>query len=119
MDKFYLYLLNNFICLTIFYGSGETLRILIADDDAFMQEMLAQLMNDWGYSYEIVSDGKAALEKITKSDDPPDLVILDWLMPKLDGVDVCRIIRKLPDNPFCYVILLSGKGRLSFQAVSS
>ena len=74
-----------------------------------MQEMLAQLMNNWGYSYEIVSDGKAALEKITKSDDPPDLVILDWLMPKLDGVDVCRIIRKLPDNPFCYVILLSGK----------
>ncbi len=84
------------------------MNILIAEDDPFMQEMLGKLLGDWGYAYEIVSDGKSALEKMTKSDDPPDIIILDWFLPKLDGVEVCRIVRKLPEFPYCYIILVSG-----------
>jgi diguanylate cyclase (GGDEF)-like protein len=84
-------------------------NILIAEDDPFMQEMLGTLLGDRGYSFEMVSDGRAALEKVTKSDAPPDMIIMDWLMPELDGVDVCRAIRQLPDSQFCYIILLSGK----------
>ncbi len=58
----------------------------------------------------VCSDGSEAWA-ILNRDDPPQLVILDWMMPEMDGVQVCRELRKLARQPYIYVILLTGKNR--------
>ena len=53
-----------------------------------------------------VEDGEAAL-KILESDEAPELAILDWIMPKIDGVEVCAAIRQRAPHPYIYMILLT------------
>jgi CheY-like chemotaxis protein len=55
-----------------------------------------------------VADGQRALE-ILASDDPPRLAILDWMMPKMDGVEVCRRVRALDRDDYFYIIILTAR----------
>ena len=71
--------------------SGRARRALVADDDETNLRMLARLVRSWGFETIVATNGTCALE-ILESDTPPDVAILDWMMPGLSGPDVCRAV---------------------------
>ncbi len=71
-------------------------RILIADDDRAIRDALERAIGLEGYEVELVNDGVAALEAVARS--APDLLILDVMMPSLDGLGVCRALRNQGDR---------------------
>ncbi len=82
------------------------MRVLIAEDDVDSFELLATLLTSFGYEIVGVDNGDDAL-KILQRPDRPMLAILDWMMPGLSGIDVCRKLREQAcDNP-TYIILLT------------
>jgi sigma-B regulation protein RsbU (phosphoserine phosphatase) len=86
------------------------MRVLIADDDPVPRRMLEAVLTKWDYEVVVATDGAEAWE-ILQSDDAPPLAILDWLMPEIDGVEVCRRMRQRTDAPYVYFILLTSKDR--------
>jgi diguanylate cyclase (GGDEF)-like protein len=89
---------------------GEVvMRILIAEDDVRLGQLLELQLQDWGYQPTLVHDGFAAFEELCKPD-APRLALLDWLMPGLDGIEVCRRLRQEADCNYPYLILLTGQG---------
>jgi phosphoserine phosphatase RsbU/P len=85
------------------------MRILIADDDDVSRLELAALLCRHGHEVVAVSDGTAAWE-VLQGEDPPRLAVLDWLMEKMDGVEVCRRVRACPGLRNTYLILLTSRG---------
>jgi len=82
-------------------------RILVAEDSNYYRRLLEDTLTGWGYEVVLAGDGAQAWE-ILQREDSPQLIILDWLMPGMSGLEVCRAIRgKLP-KPYRYIILLSG-----------
>lgn len=87
----------------------DTSRVLIADDDEATRILLRTSLTQWGYSVIEAQDGEEAWE-ILKSPNPPHLLTLDWLMPKLDGIELCKRIEKdLSFHP--YIIFLTRMDR--------
>lgn len=83
----------------------DLLQVLIADDDAPTRVLLRSAISQWGYTITEAKDGNEAWE-IMQGSNPPQLLILDWLMPGLDGLQLCeRIKREIPVN--AYIILLT------------
>lgn len=82
------------------------MKILIADDEPVSRCLLEELLTDWGHEVVACSDGVPALEHM-QSDNAPKLAILDWQMPSLDGVEVCRRVRAAPVAIPPYLILLT------------
>ncbi len=80
-------------------------KILIVDDDKNICELLRLYLNKEGYQISLAYDGQAAVEAFEQQH--PDLVLLDVMMPKMDGWEVCRRIRAAGDTP---VIMLTAKG---------
>ena len=86
------------------------MRILIADDDPVSTLMLSKTVERWGYDPLIARDGLEAWEHITGKT-PPELAIIDWMMPKLDGIELCTRVRAMAmPNPL-YLILLTARTR--------
>jgi DNA-binding response OmpR family regulator len=84
-------------------------RILVVDDEIYIVHILEFTLTMEGYDVITAADGEEALRKIR--DDRPDLVVLDIMMPKMDGYEVCRRLRQDEDAQTLPVILLSAKGR--------
>jgi two-component system cell cycle response regulator len=84
------------------------MRILIADDESVSRRILQGLLVKWGYEVISAEDGNAAWEFL-KSPDAPRMALLDWMMPGLNGVDVCREMRSQRPEPYTYVLLLTAK----------
>jgi phosphoserine phosphatase RsbU/P len=84
------------------------LKLLLADDDALYRRLLERTLADWGYRVEAVSDGAAAWEALCAGG-APRLALLDWMMPGLDGPEVCRRARALPTAEPPYLILLTSR----------
>ena len=84
------------------------MRILIAEDDAVTRKLLEGLARSWGYDVAVSPDGASALESL-ESAITPQLALLDWMMPGLDGPEVCRAVRLRPDVQPTYLILLTSK----------
>jgi two-component system cell cycle response regulator len=84
------------------------MKILVADDDPTSRRVIEVCLTDAGYDVSIAVDGAQALEMIGRPDGPR-LLVLDRTMPHVDGLDVCRTIRKSAAQPDVYVILLTGK----------
>jgi len=84
------------------------MRILLADDDEVSCLALEALLTKRGYEVTAVTDGAEAWE-VLQSDDPPRLAILDWMMPGLDGPEVCRRVRATPRLEGTYVLLLTSR----------
>jgi sigma-B regulation protein RsbU (phosphoserine phosphatase) len=86
------------------------MRILAAEDDSTSRMILINALTKWGYEVIPATDGFDAWEKVKTTDAPP-LIILDWMMPRMDGIEVCRKIREMEkqsSNPF-YIILLTAR----------
>jgi phosphoserine phosphatase RsbU/P len=81
-------------------------NVLIAEDDRVTRRMLEAVLAEWGYESVVVSDGQAAWERL-RAPDAPRFALLDWLMPGLDGPEVCRRVRALPTRQPPYLILLT------------
>ena len=71
-----------------------SVRILIAEDEATNRLLLERTLQQWGHEVMVTEDGQQACD-ILKEDDPPKLAILDWMMPEMDGVEVCRWARRI------------------------
>ncbi|MBN2339801.1 MAG: diguanylate cyclase [Acidobacteria bacterium] len=84
------------------------MKVLLADDDAFFRLSLRKALCRWGYEVVLASDGTEAWD-ILQGIDPPRLVILDWMMPGMNGVDICRRIRAQMTDTYSYVILITSK----------
>ena len=83
--------------------------VLVVDDEPNIVLSLEFLMRQAGYNVRVARDGESALKAI--EDDPPALVLLDVMMPKRDGFDVCQAIRSNPKWKGVRVVLLTAKGR--------
>jgi sigma-B regulation protein RsbU (phosphoserine phosphatase) len=82
------------------------MRILIAEDDAVTARILENLTRSWGYETSMVKEGPAALAALLEAQSP-QLALLDWMMPGLDGPDVCSRVREAGGTS--YLILLTAK----------
>lgn len=91
-----------------FKNNGAGMNILIADDDRDSRALLELLLPKMGYSVTSASDGIEALAAMQKPD-APDLVLLDWMMPGMEGIDVCRNFREKCREAPKYIILLTAK----------
>jgi len=85
------------------------LKILVADDDAALCSHLEEVLTRWGYDVVVVRDGNEAC-RILLSDDAPKLAILDWKLPGLEGVEICRNVRAVA-HEYTYIILLTAQHR--------
>ena len=86
------------------------MKVLIAEDDMVSRRLLQATLCKWGYEPVVTSDGAAAWDVLQGRDSPP-LAILDWMMPGLDGLQVCHKVREIPTATPPYLILLTAKGR--------
>ena len=86
------------------------MRILVAEDERITQRILQALLHNWGDEVVCVSDGLAAW-KILEEDDAPRLAILDWVMPGLDGFEICQRLRRIENRPYTYVFLLTSRNQ--------
>lgn len=86
------------------------MKILIAEDSAVARRLLEATIRRWGHEVIAVADGALAWQAMERPD-APTLVILDWMMPEIDGVEVCRRIRQRDDGRYTYVILLTAKNQ--------
>ncbi len=83
------------------------MRVLIADDDPVVRHALTSYLAEWSYSAVVAANGEEAWVAL-RQPEPPLLAVIDWNMPGMDGVDLCRHIRATPDLAAMYLILLTG-----------
>ena len=88
------------------------MKVLIADDDPVSRRLLQASLEKWGYDAHAVVHGTAAWE-IMQEAQPPQLLILDWLMPEIDGVELCRRARTMKALQSSYIILLTSRSTKS------
>lgn len=86
------------------------MKILIAEDDPVSRRLLEAKLIKWGYEVLVTCDGGEAWTAL-QEEDAPRLAILDWMMPGMDGVEICRRVRQALDAPYTYIILLTALHR--------
>jgi DNA-binding response OmpR family regulator len=91
----------------------EQKKILIADDNENIREALSYLLEDEGYKLWLAKDGADALKQVREV--RPDVLLLDIMMPEINGYDVCRTIKNDPDLKKTYIIMLTAKGQVAEQ----
>jgi diguanylate cyclase (GGDEF)-like protein len=85
-----------------------TTRILVAEDETTFRHMLKTFLTKWGYQVVVASNGLEAW-KVLQAEDRPRLALLDWMMPGMDGVEVCRAVREKKPDPYIYLLLLTSR----------
>lgn len=88
------------------------MRVLAADDEPAMIRILERSLRSWGYEAVVAKDGVEAW-RILKHEDAPRIAILDWDMPGLSGLEVCRLLRSTPHGPGVYVLMLTAREQKS------
>jgi len=86
------------------------LRILIAEDDSVSRRILQLNLQKWGHELVVTTNGIDAYEAL-QAENAPRLAILDWMMPGLSGIEVCRLVRQLSATNNVYIILLTALSR--------
>jgi two-component system cell cycle response regulator len=84
------------------------MKILLADDEPTQRYLLEKLLQGWGHEVLLARDGDEAWAALA-SEHPPLLAVLDWMMPGMDGLYICRELRKRSNQPYVYVILITAK----------
>ena len=93
-----------------FDTSAGSVRVLVAEDDPVSRHRLHSALGSWGYEVTSVVDGHEALREVARPD-PPHIAILDWSMPRIDGLQVCRAIRETAAGQYVYIVLLTSHDR--------
>ncbi len=83
------------------------IKILCVDDDKHITDALARYLDKWGYQALIASDGETGLNII--QEEQPEIVLTDWMMPGMDGPELCRRVRSTGFTDYIYMILLTAK----------
>jgi two-component system, cell cycle response regulator len=83
-------------------------QVLIADDDAMSRRILQSWLESWGYQVVVAEDGDIAWS-ILQQEHAPEMLILDWVMPGIDGIELCRRIRERQKVVYQYILLATGK----------
>lgn len=83
------------------------MKILIAEDDRFQRTLLRKILEKWDHEVTETVDGVEALSEIKEGDYP--IVITDWIMPNMDGIELVRKIRSLPKGEYIYIIIMTSK----------
>jgi two-component system cell cycle response regulator len=95
--------------LTKFLRPGSSCnRVLVAEDDAMFRRILQSWLENWGYLVTLAEDGARAWD-ILQEEPPPQLLILDWMMPAISGLDLCRKVRESNQTPYQYILLATAK----------
>jgi diguanylate cyclase (GGDEF)-like protein len=81
-------------------------RVLVADDDSMFRKLLESWLRQWNFTVEVAADGAEAWQQM-QLPGAPRLLVLDWMMPGMDGIELCRRIRSLDLAPNPYIILLT------------
>ena len=84
------------------------MKVLIAEDEIVSRRLLESALPRWGYDVVTATDGEEAWT-LLQEPDAPTIMVLDWLMPRLDGVEICRRIRAHPRLSSVYIILLTSR----------
>ena len=87
------------------------IRVLIVEDDRFFQRVLHRRLAAEGYHVQAASDGREGMKAIVTFE--PDLVISDWMMPEVDGLELCQSVKTGLKEAAPYFILLTAKGEIS------
>ncbi len=90
------------------HAATPPMRVLAAEDNPVFQSMLKSMLTRWGYQAVIARNGTEAW-KVLDSGDAPRLAVLDWMMPGMDGVEICRRIRSANREPYIYILLLTAR----------
>jgi len=83
-------------------------RVLVAEDDPMLRRILRSWLESWGYQVMVAEDGAMAWE-LLQAEPAPQLLILDWMMPRVDGVELCGMIRDRGQSPYQYIVLVTAK----------
>ncbi len=86
---------------------GAIRKVLVVDDSRLQRRILVASLKKWGFEVLEADSGEAAIELCTS--DPPDLVLSDWVMPGMGGLEFCRAFRELDSEQYSYFILLTSK----------
>jgi DNA-binding response OmpR family regulator len=82
-------------------------RILVAEDDPVSRHLISTRLEKWGYNAVITNDGAEAMA-VLRGPNPPSVAILDWSMPHMDGLEICRRLREA--EKMVYIIMLTSRG---------
>jgi two-component system phosphate regulon response regulator PhoB len=95
--------------MTELQATSAAPRILVVDDDPFIRELLTMKFRNAGYEVDAAEDGAAGLAAAFAC--PPDIILLDWMMPRLSGPETCLRLRAAPATANVPVILLTAKAQ--------
>ena len=84
------------------------MKVLIADDNPTTRFALKKNLGEWGHEVLEVEDGMEAW-KVLSGKNPPRIAILDWMMPEIDGIELCKKLQDREEGPFVYTILLTSR----------
>ncbi len=84
------------------------MKVLVADDNPMFRTLLQKHVVGWGFEVITAEDGEQAWQILT-AEHPPRVAILDWQMPKIEGIELCRRLKKNPTMPFIYTIMLTSR----------
>jgi len=84
------------------------MQILIAEDEKVTRLRLEKALSQWGFEVEAFSDGAAAWKRLTEPD-PPQLCVVDWQMPGMNGAEMCRRVRESLPDKYVYMIMLTAR----------
>jgi DNA-binding response OmpR family regulator len=85
------------------------MKILLAEDSAVYRQLISGHLNDWGFDLVVAKDGEEAWTCL-QAPDAPRLALLDWVLPQVEGIELCRRIRQAgAGTHYTYIVLLTGK----------
>jgi len=87
------------------FANTSKMKILIAEDDFISRKLLTTTLESFGNEVEAFNDGQEAWDRF--NDEPFRIIVSDWLMPNMDGLDFCRKVRARPETEYTYFILLT------------
>jgi diguanylate cyclase (GGDEF)-like protein len=90
------------------WRKGPVVKILVAEDESVTRSGIVALLKKWGYEAVETDNGLAAWQALQESD-APRLAVVDWMMPGMDGVQLCRTVRQFMPEPYTYILLLTAR----------
>jgi DNA-binding response OmpR family regulator len=84
------------------------MKILVAEDDAVTRSRLERMLTKWGFEVILTVDGNEAWKALKKKNSPK-LILLDWMMPGIEGLEICKRLRAIESDDPAYIILLTGR----------